>query len=234
MFIAEESVVSREGRRVGGCQHQVLLAVDECTLLLGIGTPKDEHQVLPLVGQCTDGCVGKFLPTLALVRACLVSTYGECGVQHQHALFSPSGEVSARRNLNAEVALDFLEDILKGGWKGHAVVHREAKPVCLSGAMIGVLPDDDYLCLMKRAEVEGIKDEFARRVDGGGAIFGTHEVGQPDEIILLKFGVQLLFPAFFYLYIHGFFHFKGIKIEVIFGIGKKRNVILNEVKNLNA
>ena len=173
-----------------------------------------------LLSQDANGGIGEFFPTLALVRACLVSAYGERGVQHQHALFGPSGEVSARRNLKSEVALDFLEDILKGGWKGHAVVHREAKPVCLSGAMIGVLPDDDYLCLMKRAEVEGIKDEFARRIDGGGAIFGTHEVGQPDEIILLKFGGQLLFPAFFYLYIHGFFHFKGIKIEDIFGMGK--------------
>ena len=71
-------------------------------------------------------------------------------------------------------------------------------------------------------------------IDSCGTIFLSYEVCEPDEIILIKFGGKLLFPTFFYLYIHGFFHFKGIKIEVILVIGKKRNVILNEVKNLNA
>jgi hypothetical protein len=57
---------------------------------------------------------------------------------------------------------------------------------------------------MERAEIEGIEDEPSRRIDSRGAIFFSHKVRESDEIVLLKFGGKLLFPTFFYLYIHGF------------------------------
>ena len=204
MFIPEETIVGGEGRRMGGCQHQMLVPVDEGPLLLGVSSPKDEHQVFPLFGQGTDGGIGKLLPTLALVRTCLMGTDGERGIEQEHPLVGPTGEVSARRDVDAQVALDFLEDVLKGRREGHAVVHGETESVCLSGTVVRVLPNNHHLSLMERTEVEGIENEFPRRIDGRCAVFCTHKIGEADEIVLFKFGGKLLFPAFFYLYIHGF------------------------------
>ena len=178
--------------------------IDEGPFLLGIGSPKDEHQMLPLLGQNTDGGIGKFLPTLALVRACLMGTDGECGIEQEHPLVGPTGEVSARRDVDAQVALDFLEDVLKGRREGHALVHGETESVCLSGTVVRVLSDNHHFGLMERTEIEGVEDEFSRRIDGCRAVFCTHKISETDEIVLFKFGGKLLFPTFFYLYIHGF------------------------------
>jgi hypothetical protein len=51
---------------------------------------------------------------------------GKGSIQQEHALIGPPGEVSAFRYGNAQVVLNFLEDVLEGRREGHPVVHREA------------------------------------------------------------------------------------------------------------
>ena len=180
----------------------MLVPVDERSLLLGIGAPKNEYQMLALFCQGADGGIGKLFPTLALVRACLVGTNRKGGIEQQYALVGPTGEVSAGRDGGTQVGLYLLEDVLQGGWKSYSIVHRKAKAMRLTGTVIGVLANDDYLRLVEWAEVEGIEYQLARRVDGGSPVFGAHKVGEADEIVLLKFRCQVLLPAFFYLDVH--------------------------------
>ena len=87
-------------------------AVDEGTLLLCIGSPKDEDEVLALFGQAANGGIGKGLPTLALVRTGLMGLYGERGIEQQYALACPAGEVAIWGEGFAKVALYLLKDVL--------------------------------------------------------------------------------------------------------------------------
>ena len=202
MVVAEETVAGREGGWVCGCQHQVARTVDEGSFLLRVSSPKDEHQVFAFFSQRADGRVGELLPALPLVRTGLVGAYREGGVEQQDALPGPSGQVAARRHGLAQVVMYFLENVDQRRGEGDAVVDGEAEPVSLSGAMVGVLPDDDDLHAVERAEVEGIEDEPPRRIDCTLLIFLANEVGQLDEIGFVEFRSQMLFPALLDLYIH--------------------------------
>ena len=66
-----------------------------------------------LFGKGAYGCVGKLLPSAALVRTCLVGLYGKRGIEQQHSLVGPAGKVSIRRERFAQVALYLLEDVLQ-------------------------------------------------------------------------------------------------------------------------
>ena len=158
--------------------------------------------MLPLLGQSAYGGIGKLLPTLLLMRARLMGAYGQGSVQQEHTLVCPTGEVTAFGYGNAQVVLNLLEDVLEGRREGHSVVYREAQAVRLSRSVVRVLPDDHHLRLVERTKVEGIENQFAGRIYLCTRIFVPHEVGQLDEVVLLKLRLQLLFPGFFYLYIH--------------------------------
>ena len=73
--------------------------------------------------------------------------------------------------------------------ESYSIVYREAKAMCLSWAMIGVLADDDYFYFIERAKVESIEYEFARRIYGAVLIFGSYEIGQGFEVIFVEFGL---------------------------------------------
>ena len=79
-------------------EHQVLVAVNECPLLLGIGSPKDEDEVLTLFGQATYGSIGKLLPPLTLVGTCLMGLHREGSIEQQHPLACPTGEITMGRH----------------------------------------------------------------------------------------------------------------------------------------
>ena len=150
-----------------------------------------------------------------------MGAYGQRGVQQKHALVCPTGKVTAFGYRNAQVVLNLLEDVLEGRRKCHPVVHREAQAVRLPRSVVRVLPDDHHLRLVERTKVEGIEDQFAGRVYLCTRIFGPHEVGQLDEIVLLKLRLQLLFPGFFYLYIHNQ-SFWSVKVSLFADGAKER------------
>lgn len=81
MAIAEESVPCGQGGWMSGREYEVASGVDECSLLLGIGSPEDEDEVLALRCQESDDGVGKLFPPLPLVAACLPGSYGKRGVE---------------------------------------------------------------------------------------------------------------------------------------------------------
>ena len=63
----EESSVGRQRRGVCGGEDTMTGAVDECPLALGVRSPKDEHDILSMLGNGSDDCVGKLLPALPLM-----------------------------------------------------------------------------------------------------------------------------------------------------------------------
>ena len=70
-------------------------AVDVLRLANGKATPKHKDNACALLRQCLYGGIGEQFPATVLVRACLMGTHGERGVEQQHALFGPTCEVAA-------------------------------------------------------------------------------------------------------------------------------------------
>ena len=211
MFVSKESVPSGEGGRMGRGEDEVTRTVDEGALLLCISAPKDEDKPLALGGQGADGGIGELFPPLTLMAASLMGTHGERGVEKEHSLLGPTGEIARLGDGDAQVALYLLEDVDQRGGKCHSIVDGEAEAMGLAGAMIGVLPDDDDLHTVERTKVERIEDEPSGGKDGALSIFLTNKFGEAHEIVFLKFGGQLLFPAFFNSYVHNFSSFNFFK-----------------------
>ena len=115
-------------------------AVDVLRFTDGETAPKHEYNAAAPLRESLDGGIGEQLPASMLVRPRLMSTHGECGVEQENPLVGPSDEVAAcERNVGAEVAIDFLDDVDQRGRDGNAGRHGETESVCLSGLVVGVL-----------------------------------------------------------------------------------------------
>jgi len=68
--------------------------------------------------------------------------------------------------------------------------------------MIGILPDDDHLHLIEGTEIEGIEDEFARRIAHRMHVLRAHRLRQLCEIRLLELGAEISLPTLLNLYAH--------------------------------
>ena len=132
----------------------------------------------------------------------LMGAHGEGGVEQQHALPGPSREVARLWHRRAEVIANLLEYVLQRRRKRHTIVHGEAQPVGLPRLMLGVLPYYHHLNLVERTEIEGVEDEPSGRITLVLPVFLSHEIGEVGEIRLFKFLPEMLFPAFFDIYIH--------------------------------
>lgn len=150
----------------------------------------------------TDGGVGKLLPAMPLMACRLMRPHGEGGIEQQHTLLCPSGQVSAMGNGGAKVGVYLLKDVLQRGREHHAIIDREAQAMGLSRLMIGILPDDDHLHLVKGTEVEGVEYQMARWIACVVEIFLMHKVGEVDKVLFVKLPADMLFPGFFYLNVH--------------------------------
>ena len=92
-------------------EYQMLLAVNEGTFLLCIAAPKDEYYMLFFGINSANYCIRKCFPSFVLVRTCLMFPYGQGGVEQQHPLLSPAGEVTTCRNWCSRIIVYFLKDI---------------------------------------------------------------------------------------------------------------------------
>ena len=70
-------------------------AVDVLRFADGKTAPKHEYDAAALLRESLDGGIGEQLPTSMLVRARLMSTHCECGVEQENPLVGPSDEVAA-------------------------------------------------------------------------------------------------------------------------------------------
>ena len=198
-------MIGRQWRRMGRSQYQMAATVYKRPFLLGISPPKYKDQMFASLGQRLDGGIGKLLPSLTLMRPGLVGTYRQCGIEQQHTLFSPTGQIATRRHRYPQIIMYFFKNILQGRRKGDSVIDRKTQTMRLPRPVIRVLSDNDHLRLVIRTEVESIKNQLSRRITSRRTILLTNEIRQLHEIRLLKFRSQMLFPTRFYLYIHKLF-----------------------------
>ena len=81
------------------------------------------------------------------------------------------------------------------GGSGHARPHREAQPVGLPGAVVGVLAEDDDLDLGVGGEVEGGEHLVVGRVDGVARPLVGHEALEVGPVRLGQLGPQDRVPV---------------------------------------
>ena len=196
---AEEAPGGGKGRGVGGGEHIVLARVDEGALVDGEVTPKEEHESLAALGEPLDGAVGEGLPAVALVRAGTVGAHGQRGVQQQDALSRPFLEIAAAGHLEPHIIVQLLEDVLQRAGKRHPVLHRKTESVGLPHVVVGVLPDDHHLHLVKRRAVEGVEDARPRREHLILPLLFHKKSFQLGEIRGLELVPQDTFPGIFNL-----------------------------------
>ena len=117
---------------MGTGQHQMGGVGDEGTLLPGVSAPEQEnHRLLPLVEQFNDPVCEGF-PSQTPVTVGLSGPDGQGGVEQQHTLTGPAGQLPVGRRLDPQFLLNLLEEILQRGGRLHALPHRKAETECLS------------------------------------------------------------------------------------------------------
>ena len=103
------------------------------------------------------------------------------------------------RRRDAEVVAQLLVDVDERWRQGDTVTDGEAQAVCLAGAVVGVLPEDDHAGVGVRRQVEGGEHLVGRRVDPVVLAFGAHERLQVDQYGLANSarstGFQSVFAA---------------------------------------
>ena len=165
VLAAEESAVCRERTRVRSGENQVAaIGRDEHLLFNGKTAPEQKDEVLANLRKTLDNRVRELLPANACVACRHVGAHRERCVQKQNSLVRPAFQVSVGRWRDAEVVVEFLENVDEGWRRLNAKWHREAKPVSLARIVVRVLSDDDCFDFIDGAIVEGCKNLRSGRV----------------------------------------------------------------------
>ena len=176
---------------MGGGEDVMAGAIDVLCLADGETAPKHEYDACTLLRQSLYGGIGEEFPSSMLVRACLVGADGEGGVEKKHPLVGPVGEIArGERDVGAEVAVDFLNDIDEGGRHWDPCGDGEAETVCLAGFVVGVLSEDDHFHLVEGGMVECGKDVAPLGVAYILLPFGNEECLELFEIGSLKLRLE--------------------------------------------
>ena len=165
MLASEKSAVCRKRARVRGGQDEVpTVRGDEDLFFDGETAPEQKDEVLADLRKSLDNRVCELLPTNAGVAGGHVGAHRERCVQKQNSLMRPAFQVSVGRWRDAEIVVEFLENVDEGRWRLDSERHREAKPVGLTRIMIRVLADDDCLDFIDGAIVESGENLRSGRV----------------------------------------------------------------------
>jgi hypothetical protein len=99
-------------------------------------------------------------------------------------------------HVDAQVIMEFPEDVQQRRRGGDPLRYRETEPVSLSPAVVGILSQDDYLHIFKRCPVKSGKNLVPRQINHIGFLFFHEEILQVFKIGPVEFLHQPLFPAF--------------------------------------
>jgi len=92
----------------------------------------------------------------------------ESGVEEENPLLAPSLQVTMGRPLESgDVRQELLVHVSKRGGRGYPLLHREGEPVCLTGVVVRILPEDDDLDLVERTEPSPAVYLLLRRIEPG-------------------------------------------------------------------
>jgi hypothetical protein len=165
MSAADEAAMRRQRRGMRRAQHAMAVAVDHLALGLRVAAPQQEDKAFAFAIQRVHHMVGEPLPALACMGTGAAFLDREHGVQQQHALPRPRQQAAVVRTRDADVALQFLEDVVQRRRHGNARLHGEAQPVRLSRTVVGILAEHHDLDVVERRGVERTEDARRRRKD---------------------------------------------------------------------
>ena len=120
---------------------------------------------------------------------------GEHGIQKQHAVLRPASEITAFGRLKADVVLQLLENIDQRRRLGNPVLHREAEPMRLPRAVVGVLSENDGAHVVVIGIAQGVEDVVHMRIDAARGILLLQEYAEPLIVVARKLAGQQLVPA---------------------------------------
>gem|GEM_PF-4330933 len=160
---------------------------DDPRLLPRIRAPKEEHDRRRLFIELRDHAVGEDLPAHPLVAVGLMLADGQHGVQHQHALLRPIGQLAVTRIDEADVIRELFEDVFERRRRLHPALNGKAETVRLAGAVVGILADDHGFAVFERGIAERVEDIVHIRIDHPRAVFVRKERTQLQVIILFEF-----------------------------------------------
>jgi hypothetical protein len=131
--------------------------INKRRLFLGITAPQQEHDWLRLRGDKANDSIGKPLPPFVFMRCGKPAFDGQYAVEQQHALLCPMFKEAVAWPGDAKIAFKLLKNIEEAWRRTDAGTHAETQAVCLTGAVIGVLPKDDDAHLVQRRQIESAK-----------------------------------------------------------------------------
>jgi hypothetical protein len=168
--------------------------VDPLALSLGVAAQEEkDHRISLDIDEVDDG-VGEALPALAGVGPGVGGADGEDGVEEQEPLACPRRQVAVQRDRGAHVVVKLAEEVSQRRRRGDAGSHGEGEAVRLTGAVVGVLAEEDSAHGPERSEAEGIEDLADRGIDRGARVLGREESLELPEVQLLTLRLELL-PA---------------------------------------
>ncbi len=166
VLAAEEPAVCRKWAGVRGCEDEVPAVWGNQGLFLdGETAPEHKHEIFADLREPLDNGVGELLPTDAGVACRHVGAHGERCVQKQDSLLGPTFKVAVRRRVDAEIVVNFLENVDERGRGIDSVRHGEAETMCLAWVVVRVLAEDDHFHLVDGAKIKRCENLGAGRVD---------------------------------------------------------------------
>lgn len=191
---AEETAACGERARVRRLDDVVCRVRDHRLLAARRRAPENkDHRLLARIEQADD-LVRKDFPSLPAMRVRLMLAHREDRVEEQHALVRPRLQAAIVRDPAAEIVVQLLEDVLQARRCRHTGLHGERKAMCLSWAMIRILPEDDDLRIFIARVMQGIEDIIHPRIDALRAVLVDEELTQLAVVRLLQFAGQAVSP----------------------------------------
>lgn len=159
---AEETAMGGQGARVGAFDDVVLLA-DQGDLALGVRPPEDEHHGGPALSQGPDDGICQLLPPVTGMAFRPAVRHGQGGVEQEHPLLGPAQEIAIGGRRAAQITVQLYEDIAQGGRHPDAGLDGKGQAMGLTGAMVGVLAQDNHAHGFIRGFMQGGVNGIHRR-----------------------------------------------------------------------
>ncbi len=203
---AEEAIVGRERRRVRGLDDRMARSVDQDAFLLRIAAPEHENDGIFSGIDGTNNGIGEDLPAVALVGVGHVRAHRQHGIEQQHPLFCPGDEVAIIGDAKTHVAAQLFEDVNKRRRWLNAWAHGETETVGLIIVVVGVLAQQEDVCVLVRSQFQGGEDILFGRKDGVLPSLLIHKLLQRLEVGLFELVGELCAPVFGDIYQHSVDH----------------------------
>ena len=111
MSATEETSVSGQRAWVNGRKHLMIFVGNKGHFCFCGASPKDKHHWLFSLIKKRYNFIGKNFPSHISVTVCHSLANGKYGVQKQHAVFCPIGQLARPGNFNSQIVVKFRKNV---------------------------------------------------------------------------------------------------------------------------